>query len=245
MRAYDPGNLAIVSCGQADWDLARAVVSRPGISRLGRYCKSLQGEVNETNEGARAGVVNARPAPGRVLALRGSNICRYVLRTASQDERRYIDVAAFRRGKGLDTKAFHGERERVGFQRSAPQNNYRRLIAAYIPPSELCFDTVSYVPAGLRTTRLSMDPLLALLNSKLLEWCFRLGSTNSKVNEYQFENLPCPVFRDDATAAELDAEARIRRRLEEGRPDVRDLLPDCAGGGPFGRAARTAFEGLA
>jgi hypothetical protein len=42
--------------------------------------------------------------------------------------------------------------------------------------------------------------LLALLNSKLLDWYFRLGSTNSKVNEYQFNNLPCPIFRDLRTA---------------------------------------------
>ncbi len=39
--------------------------------------------------------------------------------------------------------------------------------------------------------------VVALLNTKLLDWYFRLGSTNSKVNEYQFDNLPCPRFADD------------------------------------------------
>jgi hypothetical protein len=46
---------------------------------------------------------------------------------------------------------------------------------------------------------LPLDLLLALLNSQILEWLFRLTSTNSKVNEYQFNNLPVPVLRDSPT----------------------------------------------
>jgi hypothetical protein len=30
----------------------------------------------------------------------------------------------------------------------------------------------------------------------MLDWYFRLGSTNSKVNEYQFNALPVPTFSD-------------------------------------------------
>ncbi len=136
-------------------------------------------------------------------------------------------------------------RERVGFQRSAPQQNYRRLIAAYIPAGELCFDTVSYIPGGLPSTRLSLHLLLALLNSKLLEWSFRLGSTNSKVNEYQFDILPCPVFLDVATPAEQQAEALVHGRLNSGNAAVRSLIPSVGTGGPFSRVTRTALEALA
>jgi hypothetical protein len=245
VKRFDPINQCIVSCDQADWDLVRTLGSRPGISRLGQYAKQFQGEVNETNDGRRIGVVNTTPGRGRVLALRGAAVCQYVLRDASQGNARYIDVAAYRQGASLDSKAFHGLRERVGFQRSAPQQNYRRLIAAYIPAGELCFDTVSYIPAGLLSTRLSLDLMLALLNSKLLEWSFRLGSTNSKVNEYQFDILPCPVFRDDATVSEQQAETVVQTRLGQNDASVRRLLPPSAAGAPFSRVARTALEALA
>jgi hypothetical protein len=246
VQAYDPINRCIVSCDQTDWDLARALVLRDGFSRLGHYAKQFQGEVNDTNEGKRVGVVHTTAGRGRVLCLRGAAVCQYVLREASQGNPRYVDVAAFQQGKGPTTKAFHGKWERVGFQRSAPQQNYRRLIAAYIPPGELCFDTVSYIPAGLTSTRLSLDCLLALLNSKLLEWSFRLGSTNSKVNEYQFDILPCPVFLDVATLAEEQTEALIQGRLNANNPAVRDLLPPTDTGGPFfSRVARTTLEALA
>ena len=119
------------------------------------------------------------------------------------------------------------------------------MIAAYIPAGELCFDTVSYIPAGLLSTRLSLDLILALLNSKLLEWSFRLGSTNSKVNEYQFNILPCPVFRDDATDAEQRTETVVQARLDQNDASVRHLLPPANTGGPFSRVARTTLEALA
>lgn len=245
VAAYDPINQCIVSCDQTDWNLVRNLVSRPGISRLGQYAKQFQGEVNETTDSRRPGVVNTTPGHGRVLALRGAAVCQYVLRNASQGNPRYIDVAAYRQSASPDSKAFHGLRERVGFQRSAPQQNYRRLIAAYIPIGELCFDTVSYIPAGLPSTRVSLDLLLALLNSKLLEWSFRLGSTNSKVNEYQFDILPCRVFREDATISEQQTETVVQARLAQNNASVRYLLPPSAAGGPFSRATRTALEALA
>ncbi len=82
-----------------------------------------------------------------------------------------------------------------GFQRSSPQNNFRRIVAAPIPPNHYCFDTIGYIPAW--KSQVSAPLLLALLNSKLLDWYFRLGSSNSKANEYYFNNLPFPAFNQD------------------------------------------------
>jgi hypothetical protein len=118
--------LTIISCSQADWDLAARILRRACIGRLGRFCKSFQGEVNETNEGKREGVLYKEPGPGRRLVLRGSNVCLYVLRDASQGEDLYIDEDAFAANRRPDSKAFHTRYARIGFQRSSPQNNYRR-----------------------------------------------------------------------------------------------------------------------
>ncbi len=178
--------MTIVSCAQQDWDFATALTRRPGIGRLGNYCVSFQGEVNET---IHEEFLAEDGGDGRALVMRGSNVCLYVLRQASQGEPLYIDPAAFRAVR-VRSKAYHGAMPRIGFQRSSPQNNFRRVIAARLPAGELCFDTV--VTASGQRRLLSGDFLLALLNSKLIDWYFRLGSTNSKVNEYQFNNLPCP-----------------------------------------------------
>lgn len=101
------------------------------------------------------------------------------------------------------------------FQRSSPQNNFRRLIACMIPSGQYCFDTVSYVPAS--ASRLPLLFLLGLLNSKLLDWYFRLGSTNSKVNQYQFNILPCPIFLESESKKEKEIGIEARKALRTGK----------------------------
>jgi len=188
------------------------------FQRLGNVCTSYQGEVNETTDDA---FLSPEQHNGR-LVLRGSNVSLYALRPASQGEAVYLNEAQFLRGKGPKSKARQSRQERIGFQRSSPQNNFRRIVSCPIPSGEFCFDTISYVPHS--ECRISPLLLLALLNSKLLDWYFRLGSTNSKVNEYQFNNLPCPIFSPSSTLQDRPA---IFRALERRNFDlaVQLLLP--------------------
>jgi hypothetical protein len=223
---YDPSNFTIVSCGQDDWDLAVRIAQRPGIRRLGALCKSFQGEVNETTH---VRFLADQPDPDRTQVLRGSNVCMYVLRDASQGEALYLDAAAYQAAFPGSEKAFHSRVGRVGFQRSAPQNNYRRVIAARIPAGEFCFDTVSYIPQGAQTL-VDLDLLLAVLNSRLVDWYFTIGSTNSKVNEYQFNNLPFPAFRQEMTSGERavlkEALPEIERNPSNGRETLAPLFAE-------------------
>ena len=41
-----------------------------------------------------------------------------------------------------------------------------------------------------------------MLNSKLADWYFRLGSTSAHANQYQLHNLPCPAFAEKSTAGD-------------------------------------------
>lgn len=202
---YDPENFTIVSCSQQDWDLAIRLIQSGRMERLRTYCTSFQGEVNETIEGQRGNLSDDR-AEGK-LVLRGSNVCLYVLRPASQGKSLFLREARFLDGKSQGAKAFHSREARVGFQRSSPQNNFRRVVSSRIAPNNYCFDTISYIPSS--KSLLPIGFIVALLNSKLIDWYFRLGSTNSKVNEYQFNNLPCPRFAedDDRTARSLHKES--------------------------------------
>jgi hypothetical protein len=239
---YDPSNFTIVSCDQADWDLATRIMQSGRMGRLGEFCVSFQGEVNETNEKTKC--LSRRESTGPLI-LRGSNVCMYAIREASQGEPWYIDVGRFLKGKRPDAKAHHTNEERVGFQRSSPQNNFRRIIAALVPPNNFCFDTISYVPNS--QSSLSPHFLLGLLNSTLADWYFRLGSTNSKVNEYQFNNLPIPLFAPSLAAGDAGMQKRAEaavaaggrrrrwrcyvpcwRRRRSARPSDRSSSPRCS-----------------
>jgi hypothetical protein len=152
--------------------------------------------VNETIERAKGHLSND---PGRgKLVTRGAALCLYITRPASQGADLLLDVAKFLQDKDPESKAFHHQHARVGLQESSPQNNFRRIIAAFVPAGEFCNHTVNYCPAN--KTRLDLNFLLALLNSKLADWYFRLGSTNAHVSHYQLYNLPCPIFADATTS---------------------------------------------
>ena len=76
-------------------------------------------------------------------------------------------------------------------------------------------DSVSYIPA--EACDIDPDLLLALLQSKMLEWYFRLWSTNALVNQYQFNAFPVPAFvataKDSSWVQVLD-EGRLAELIE-------------------------------
>jgi type I restriction-modification system DNA methylase subunit len=230
---YDPSNLTIVSCSQKDWNVAVRIMQTGRCQRLGDVCVSYQGEVNEKTDKR---FISSSAKAGQ-LVLRGSNVTMYVLRSASQGESLYLNVKDFLNSKGPGAKAHHSKQDRIGFQRSSPQNNFRRIVSCPIPKGEFCFDTVSYVPYS--DCKIPPMLLLALLNSKLLDWYFRLGSTNSKVNEYQFNNLPCPIF----DAGELRRKAQIMRNIEAGKvDDAFDSIAPALTSSPVSRGVSDVIE---
>lgn len=188
IRMYDPENLTIVSCTQQDWDLMASLPTQR-ISRLKEFVSFSQGEVNQTVANSKGWLTEYGKGP---LVTRGANICLYQLREASQGEDIYLDVTAFLRGRGKDTKAFHHRLERVGIQESSPQNNFRRIIACRIPKGRYCNHKINYTTTS--DSKVPLELVLFVLNSSFADWFFRLGSTNGAVSHYQLTNIPCPRF---------------------------------------------------
>jgi hypothetical protein len=210
---YDPSNLSIVSCSQDDWDLAVKITSSGRSSPLKQFAEFFQGEVNQTNEMGKGNLLTG-PAEGGQLVTRGANICLYVCREASQGTDLFLNVPRFLENKGQDTKAHHHRYPRVGLQETSPQNNFRRIIAALVPAGQFCNHKVNYLPAN--TSKLPIEFILGLLNSKLADWYFRLGSTNAAVSHYQLYNLPCPVFAETIRKADSQAQGAATRAVVAG-----------------------------
>ncbi len=195
VKLYDPENQPIVACSQEDWDLAVRIMSSGRMRRLAEFSTAYQGEVNETTDRGKGNIsYEAKDGP---RILRGANVTLYSLRPSSQGEDIYMLSKKFLKGKKPSAKAWHHQQNRIGFQRKAPQNNFRRLIACPIPAGEFCCESISYFPE--QESAFLLSELLALLNSKLLEWFFRLGSTNAMVSDYLIRNLPAPSLEKERT----------------------------------------------
>jgi len=209
---FDPANAAIPSCTQRDWDIASGIVRWVDMKRLGDYCQLHQGEINETAERPKRTLSDKEVGP---RVLRGAAVTLYAVREASQGDVLYLHEKRFLRRKGESSRAFHHRVRRVGVQRKAPQNNFRRLIAAPIPEGSYCFESINYCIE--KESALDLDLLAALLNTKLLDWYFRMSSSNAQVNEYQFNVLPAPTIQSSAMATDWKPLLRKGRRDELAR----------------------------
>ena len=238
---YDPSNLTIVSCAQADWDLAMRMMGTERLARLGDFITAFQGELNETTD-RKKGVISYVESEGPEI-LRGAHLTIYAMRPASQGTSLYLRLADFMpRTKGhqqRETKASHHKYARVGFQRNSPQNNFRRLIAAVIPKGRFITETISYIPE--HHSKLPLSFVAALLNSKLCDWYFRLGSTNAHISNYQIDNLPCPVFAEATSSTKRQQDA-VQRKLSAGQVDkALQLLSPFVQTAPFDPLVRDAL----
>lgn len=225
---YDPSNRSIVSCSQDDWDLAVKIMAGGRMTRFGQFVEFSQGEVNETIQRRKGTLLNS----GGKLVTRGACVCLYAVRSASQGDDIFLDVKNFLSGASSGSKAYHHRHRRVVIQEASPQNNFRRIIAGPLEAGEFCNHTINYCPEPASKVSLSM--VLAILNSKLADWYFRLGSTNAHVSHYQIYNLPYPVFADQQTSGDKQLRNAAIAAIDAGKlGDAIATLAPAFAGPPF------------
>ena len=190
LESFEPDNLNIPcypNATAADFRLAIKLVARCGGNKLSEWAFSQQGEVNLTTH--RQFLSDEPVGP---LVLRGANVGRYFQNDdPKQGEPKYLRVDQFLKAHGPGTKANDHKFIRIGYQRGAAIDNWRRIIATIIEAGNYCSDTINYI---LKPKEVDLFAVLALLSSSLWEWRFRLTSTNNHVNAYEIDGMPFPQF---------------------------------------------------
>lgn len=188
IKVFDAENLSIPSCPgvtNEDFKLAVKLNNVVGGAKLGLWAPSQQGEVNLTSHKQYLSSKSIGP-----VVLRGAHIGRYEFQEQpKQGEPAYLNVEPFLKEHGSDTKAHDYNNIRIGYQRGSAIDNWRRIISTVIEPGNFCTDTINYI---LNPTGFDLLFILAILNSHLLEWRFKLTSTNNHVNAYEIDSLPIP-----------------------------------------------------
>jgi len=192
-------------------------------SRVSHYGASNQGEVNVTSDSKMILKLDKRVAlPAKYAeTIRGAYVNRYLLLPEpKQGEYYYLDTEEFHAGSsGNETKSNDHRYPRIGYQRGSAIDNWRRIIATRIPPGKYCCDTVNYIT---RPDGVSLEFLLAFLNSALAEWRFRITSSTNHVNSYEIDNLPIPMI--DTSPRSDESEIRELRHLFDQTTDNGPIL---------------------
>ena len=149
--------------------------------------KCYEGELNITIHKKMFNQITCNP-----IILKGASIQRYYYTLQmSQGQIEYLDEKAYLSQFRKSEKAQHHNYERIAMQGMTGANDKLRLVMTIIPAGYYLGNSCNYI---LPQANIATKALLAILNSKAINWFFRCFSTNSNVNGYEVENFPIPYI---------------------------------------------------
>lgn len=180
----DPVNVPIPLVSDEQWRLCRKLHCAPGAMRLSdvKDVVVTRGEINQT---IYREFITKNSSQQRLV--KGVEIGRYCVRTKlSQGEREWFDEKSYMRAHSR--KGVVGEK-RIATQRITGVDERRRVIAAIIEPPAYFADSTNSIVVGDQAD-IRPEYVLGLLNSRLIQWRFKITSTNNNVGTNELESLP-------------------------------------------------------
>ncbi len=125
------------------------------------------------------------------LIVKGAQVQRYYISTKiSQGEIEYLDTTKFFQENKKDGRFANFENERIVMQRITGVDSHIRLIMTLLPANCFCTNSTNYILDNYNNLRY----LLGVLNSKLINYFFKLTSTNTNVTTNEIQRIPVPNF---------------------------------------------------
>ena len=190
------------------------IAADKSIKPLGQYAASIvQGDLNLTTHSAR---FSRSPSPVRLL--RGRHVTRFLVR--------YDDATEYCE-EGFMTDRVNANRHDIFLISQQVMNALapRRLnfVLTENPPTKLLWG--NSVNKLLLKNQVDSRTFLALLNSKFMDWFFRITSTNNHVQGYELRQLPIPAMSDE-DRKELDNLATQILAAKDADPSADTSAPE-------------------
>ncbi len=184
IKLLDPDNIPIPLVSSIQWEIVRSIYQNSKISRLGEMKDFVinRGEINQTNYRK---YISDNEKLQRLI--KGVEIGRYrINKKLSQGKREWFDEKSFlseNNPKEIILK------ERIATQRITGVDEKERIVANIVGKHTYFADSTNsiYLSNGSHYT---LYYLLALLNSNLFQWRFKLTSTNNNVGTNELQSMP-------------------------------------------------------
>lgn len=180
-------NLTIPLANNHDIELIRKIkkISMP----LSKIAHCYTGEIDLS---INAKYITNNPQDNEMI--KGAIIDRYVKKTEmSQGEIQFLNSNKYLSEIKAE-KSQHHKFDRIVMQGLTGVNEFHRLKMTIIPAGIYCANSVNYL--HFNESNLNKKYILGLLNSSLLDYIFKISSTNSNVNGYEVDNLPI-IYADE------------------------------------------------
>jgi len=188
INSIDSETLSIPLAKKIELELLIKV--QKSTSSLGKKIKCFQGELNVSTHKK-----YFQDNPNDYLLVKGAQVQKFFLTdTPSQGKIEYVKIEEYS-NDFKNPKSLHHLNKRIVMQGITGVNEKMRIKATLLDEKCLCGHSCNYIITENSNTD-EIFHVIGLLNSKLLNWIFKMNSTNSNVNSYEIENLP---FLNDET----------------------------------------------
>jgi len=172
---------SILALEPSEYRKLQKLKSFPPIKEL-PYIINMRGELDlTTNRGSIVLEDTGYPL------LRGRNIGFYKLLGIPSEE--FVGKSFV----AASTKRSYVEGERLICQQIANMSKERRLTYAIAPKNAVLGNSCNFISVQENKHGIDLYFLLGLLNSSIMNWYFKLQSSNNHINNYEIDTFPIPV----------------------------------------------------
>lgn len=150
--------------------------------------------------------------------LRGRNIGYYQL--VDSGEADYVSEDFI----NLTKKKCFIERDRIICQQIANMHKERRVTFAYAEPNTVLGNSCNFISVQENECGIDIYSLLGLFNTKIINWFFKLTSSNNHINNYEIDCFPVPVGSSELK----DISQRVKEYLSTGNELLIDEIENLA-----------------
>jgi Alw26I/Eco31I/Esp3I family type II restriction m6 adenine DNA methyltransferase len=220
LKAIDPNNIPIPLIDSSNWEILKRIHTSESIRNLGTLNDFVirRGEINQTIyrefiEGE---------AEGNERLIKGVQIGQYRFnKRLSQGKVEWFNERRFlKKNSSKEIINF----ERIATQRITGVDERLRIVASIVEPKSYFADSTNsiYLYVG---SKYDIRYLLGLLNSKLIQWRFKLTSTNNNVGTNELEALPFRVidFKNKSEVENHNEISRLVKQLIESNIEIQEV----------------------
>ena len=176
---------AILAVSEEEYQVLKKLRMFPVIKEL-NFIANLRGELDLT-----ANKKNIVQVDTGYRLLRGRDIGYYKLLPNESGDFVLEDFI------NTTKKKIYIVHERIICQQIANMNKERRVTFSYVPAGNVLGNSCNFISVSSNKYGIDTFALLGLLNTKIINWLFKLTSSNNHVNNYEIDCFPIPIDAKD------------------------------------------------
>jgi Alw26I/Eco31I/Esp3I family type II restriction m6 adenine DNA methyltransferase len=187
IESVSGNHLNIPRVPSQSWEMLEKIHRWPSVSEIS-WIINRRGELDLT---AYKQFITQKETDTRLI--RGNHIGRYSIKWDCKSKECYVHRDDFLRALGASNKINDTVRPRIAGQQICNMVQKWRLKFGLIEPNTILGNSCNYLAVnGTDDNQKNLMFLLAIMNSHLLNWRFKITSTNNHVNNNEIDMLPIP-----------------------------------------------------